>query len=111
MALFGLKTGKDDKSVIYKLKGKTFIVGDTIGLFEVKEINDKEIIMGTDDWHLNFRVSILTEPAMEGGKSGLFVFTVVVYNNFFGRFYFFFVKPFHQIIVPAMMRRGLDNLK
>jgi hypothetical protein len=111
VALFGLKTGKDDKTVIDTLKDKTFKVGDTIGLFEVMDLNDQEIIMGADDWHLNFRVSMLSENKQEIGFCDLYVSTSVVYNNFFGRVYFFFVKPFHSIIVPAMMRRSLKTMK
>ncbi|MDR3140363.1 MAG: DUF2867 domain-containing protein [Tannerellaceae bacterium] len=83
---FGLKTTKDTES------GK---------LFPIIAQNENEIIMGINDRHLNFRVSILTNNE----KSSICLTTIVHYNNVWGKVYFSFIKPFHKIIVHAMMRR------
>jgi hypothetical protein len=68
--------------------------------------NEKERIMGLADRHLTFRVSILTDLE----KSYVYVTTVVHYNNRWGKVYFLFVKPFHKIILYAMMKRLLKQL-
>jgi hypothetical protein len=68
--------------------------------------NEKERIMGLADRHLTFRVSVLTDRE----KSYVYVTTVVHYNNRWGKAYFLFVKPFHKIILYAMMKRLLKQL-
>jgi hypothetical protein len=70
-------------------------------LFPIIAQNENEIIMGVNDKHLNFRVSILTDNE----KSFISLTTIVHYNNIWGKVYFSFIKPFHKIIVRAMMRR------
>ena len=72
---------------------------DFIGFFRVLERNDREILAGEDDRHLDFRISFLYEP-----DGWLVVTTVVKFNNAFGRAYFVPVAPFHRRIVPAMLR-------
>jgi hypothetical protein len=56
------------------------------------------------DTHLNFRVSVL----IDRGKSYIYTTTLVHYNNRWGKLYFFFVKPFHRIIVRSIMKRLLN---
>jgi hypothetical protein len=55
---------------------------------------------------LTFRVSVLTDRE----KSYVYVTTVVHYNNRGGKVYFLPVKPFHKIILYAMMKRLLKKL-
>jgi hypothetical protein len=83
---FGLKTDKEIKSDKF---------------FPVIDKNEHEIIMGINDTHLNFRVSVLIDRK----KSYIFLTTVVQYNNFFGKTYFFFIKPFHRLIVYDVMKK------
>lgn len=66
--------------------------------------SDREIVAGADDWHLDFRGSIFTQK-LEGGRSRLTATTLVKFNHWFGRLYFFPVKPFHKLIVRAMLKR------
>ncbi|MDR1069409.1 MAG: DUF2867 domain-containing protein [Gracilibacteraceae bacterium] len=85
---FGLK-GKEDES-------------EAGGEFFTKiEQTENELVMGENDRHLNFRVSVLADRA----ASLVYVTTVVRYNNKMGKVYFFFVKPFHKIIVRSVMKR------
>lgn len=102
VSVFGLKTGekKSKEEVVRAFTGKE---GETIGFFKVFKLLPEELVMGEDDRHLNFRVSCLLRM-IEGGKKELVLSTTVHYNHWFGRFYFFFVKPFHRLIVPAMMK-------
>ncbi len=111
VAVFGIKTGgkfKDRKEVLNNFKGE---VGDKIGLFRVFDKTDKEIIIGENDKHLNFRVSLFLGQ-VAGDKKDLIISTAVNFNNWFGRLYFLPVKPFHKLIVPVMLRevgKELEN--
>lgn len=79
-----------------------FEIGDKVVMFHVCERNEKEIITGEEDTHLNFRTGLLWEQ-VSGDEYELFSSTLVVYNNFFGKFYFFFVKRFHKIMVKSTL--------
>lgn len=90
MKPFGLKTGELDES------GENEV-------FKPLDRTDSELLLGTDDRHLNFRGNLVTEA--EGGKLTLTIGTVVKFNNRFGRLYFLPVKPMHaHVIVPMMLR-------
>lgn len=90
MKPFGLKTGELDES------GENEV-------FKPLERTDTELLVGTDDRHLNFRGNLVTEAG--AGKLTLTIGTVVKFNNRFGRLYFFPVKPMHaHVIVPMMLR-------
>lgn len=102
-ALFGLKTGgetKNRRQLLAEFQGK---VGERLGLFEVFDATDSEMILGEDDKHLNFRVSIYIDATSDSKKT-LTISTVVVFHNWFGRLYFLPVKPFHKFIVKAMLK-------
>lgn len=77
--------------------------GDRAGIFTVFDRTDREILMGGDDTHLDFRASLLTRS--EAGDTSVVLSTVVHFNRRLGRAYFFFVRPFHRLIIPAMLRR------
>ena len=74
------------------------------GVFKVFFKNRHELIMGTNDRHLNFRVSLLVHNSPGKEIKEISISTVVKFNNRVGRFYFFFVKPIHRRIVPALLR-------
>jgi hypothetical protein len=82
---FGLKTRTETESAT---------------LFPVIDRNDHEIVMGMNDRHLNFRVSILTDKE----NSFIYVTTVVHYNNIWGKVYFLLIKPFHKIIINVLIK-------
>jgi hypothetical protein len=85
---FGLKTAKETQS-------------DKI--FPVIAQTENEIVMGINDRHLNFRVSIL----LGREKSYIYTTTLVQYNNRFGKAYFLLIKPFHKFIVRSVMKRQI----
>ncbi len=78
--------------------------GERLGVFPVLAEAPEELLLGLDDRHLDFRVSVrILEDA--GRRRGV-VSTLVRIHNALGRAYFGVVKPFHRIVVPAMMRRA-----
>ncbi|MDR2937116.1 MAG: DUF2867 domain-containing protein [Rikenellaceae bacterium] len=87
VGVFGLKAGKSD--VAFPLISQT----------------ETEIVSGLGDNHLDFRVSILKDPA----KSTISLTTVVHFNNVWGRVYFLPVKPFHKIIIKVLLRKYQEN--
>lgn len=109
---FGLKTSekaKNKQDIIANLKG---VPNEQIGLFKIFESTPNEIIMGENDKHLNFRVSLFLKSSLSNPtKKYITTTTTVVYNNWLGKLYFLPVKPFHKIIVPAILRSILTELE
>ena len=95
--LIGLKT---EAPADYK---PSIEVGGYIGFFKIIDIYDNEIIMGVDDKHLNFRVSVYDSKETE---FNIKISTLVEYNNRFGKVYMFFVKPFHRVVVKVMVKQA-----
>jgi hypothetical protein len=86
--------------------------GEEIGLFKVFSKSPNEVILGQDDKHLNFRVSLFIQNI--GGKAGektIVITTAVIFNNWFGRLYFLPVKPFHKLVVPAILKGMVRKLQ
>ena len=83
-------------------------VGESIGLFHVKERTESEILTGELDKHLDFSLSFM------GNKSEthfeIVLATTVLFKGWLGKFYFTPVKPIHRILVPAMLRRMAAQL-
>lgn len=80
--------------------------GDRISIFRVFERYKDEVILGEDDRHLDFRVSILLQPALEGRPRKLIVTTLVFYNRLLGRTYIALIAPFHRLVVRASLARA-----
>lgn len=68
-------------------------------IFPVEYEGADELIIGTDDSHLNFRICI----RQDAGR--IHMATWVHRNNALGRAYLRVVKPFHVLIVRDAMRR------
>jgi hypothetical protein len=83
--------------------------GDMAGMFQVFERSDDEILLGGDDSHLDFRVSVLV--LRSAVRSSAVLTTVVRFNNGLGRAYFFVVRPFHRLIVTSMLRNLVRRVR
>jgi hypothetical protein len=82
-------------------------------LFKVLEKTDREAVVGEDDKHLDFRVSVHLDPLPGSAPYAyaLTLSTIVLFHNRIGKLYFAVVKPFHQLIVPAMLRGIAKRLR
>ena len=79
------------------------------GIFKVQQRHANEIIIGEDDAHLNFRISVLRAGDASGkGAPTVTVSTAVETHNALGRAYMLVVKPFHRIIARTMVQRAAD---
>lgn len=79
-------------------------VGDRVGIFEIRHLSDREVVMGQDDKHLDVQVSL--HKRMQGGQAVLALGTVVHIHNPLGHAYMAVVAPFHRRIVRAMLARA-----
>jgi hypothetical protein len=110
--LFGLKTSdrlteNERHPDINDLKP-----GQQLGIFKLFALAENEVILGEDDKHLNFRVSILLQPPTDNrAETRLSITTAVKFNNLFGKLYFLPVKPFHQLIVYSAMKNIVKQLE
>ncbi len=99
---FGLVTGTKQDAPTGPLPGR-YAVADRAALFTVIDRNASEIVMGEDDKHLYFRLSMLMEKAAADTFEQLSVTTLVKFHHLGGRFYFTLIKPFHKLIVKTML--------
>lgn len=101
VAGFGLKTAKH----LATLGG-----GDgsgRVGIFRIYGKSPSEIVLGEDDKHLDFRVSVLCAGEADAdGTRQLVVSTVVHCHNRLGRSYIFLIAPFHRWVVRSSLRRA-----
>ena len=77
---------------------------DRVGIFPVVEADDSHVVLGFPDRHLDFRVVVATEPRHD--ETMITVTTLVRTHNLLGRVYLACIKPFHRLIVPAMLRQA-----
>jgi Protein of unknown function (DUF2867) len=98
----GLKSGENPEPA---LRGE-----DHIGMFPILARQQNHLMLGMNDRHLDFR--LLVDIADNGsGRQIITASTIVKTHNTLGRIYLAAVKPFHKIIVPAMMARIAKPLK
>lgn len=73
--------------------------GDRISIFRVFGRYPNEIVLGEDDTHLDFRVSVLVQPSSDECPGRVIVTTLVFYNRLLGRAYIALIAPFHRMVV------------
>jgi hypothetical protein len=95
--LFGLQTSAQLRNANAE--------GDRIDFFPILSADDDELILGEDDQHLNFRISLLLQRD-ESGSGLVSATTVVRCNNRLGRIYLTAIKPFHRAVVRSNLRRA-----
>lgn len=111
VGIFGLKTGSESET---QQKEQDFKceVGERAGLFKVFDKTSNEIVLGEDDKHLDFRVSLLVDRSkVHPDEHSLTISTTVKYHNWLGVLYFLPVRPFHKLIVPAMLKNIIVQLE
>lgn len=96
VSLFGLKTARRLSSAS----------GTRVGIFKLYASTAQEAVLGEDDRHLDFRLSLLCLPAGSEGEHRLVLSTVVHCHNLLGRNYIRLIAPFHRLIVRSSLRRA-----
>jgi hypothetical protein len=97
---FGIKTSSD---LLRTAAGRH----DHISFMRIYQTSGNEMVLGEDDRHLDFRLSILIRPAAGGFAAGdeVVTTTVVHCHNLLGRAYLWLISPFHRIIAKNLLRR------
>jgi Protein of unknown function (DUF2867) len=85
----------------FRLKREAPTGAERIGIFPVVSASPQRVVMGFDDTHLDFRVVVEVGSDKRGQK--ITATTLVRTKNRLGRLYLAAVKPFHRVIVPAML--------
>ena len=85
----------------FGLKREAPAGSERIGIFPVVSALPEQVVMGFDDAHLDFRVAVEVTP--DGSGQQVTATTFVRTRNRLGRLYLAAVKPFHRMIVPAML--------
>ena len=93
-----------DASTSYN--GARYQIGQRVGFFTVRSIESAEMIVGDDDKHLDFRISIFKSSL--NGVESVTVSSAVEIHNMLGRIYMLVIKPFHRIIVKSMVQRAVS---
>ena len=97
IAPFGLKTGTSGQS------------HSSETAFPVVSSQPNRVVLGFDDRHLDFRLVIDVE-ALDRERLSATATTYVRTHNLGGRLYLMAVRPFHRVIVPAMLASAARNL-
>ena len=101
VACFGLKTSKHLATLAIDAKAQR------VGYFKIYGTSQTEIVVGEDDTHLDFRVSVqCVKRAVPDSSRQLTVSTVVHCHNLLGRTYLAIIAPFHRMIIKASLRRA-----
>ena len=112
VGLFGFKTSKELLGEQKQINAINYEPGEQLGIFKLFDKTANEIILGEDDKHLNFRVSLSLDPtADKTGKRKLTITTMVKFNNWVGRLYFLPVKPFHKLIVRSTLKEMIQRIE
>ncbi|MGK5045222.1 DUF2867 domain-containing protein [Janthinobacterium sp. GB4P2] len=98
VARFGIKTAR-------QMEARP---GERIGIFRIYARSVDEIILGEDDSHLDFRLSVLRSK-QEGRHGCVTVASVVHCHNGVGRAYILLIRPFHKLIVQRSLARAVKG--
>ncbi|MDD3444910.1 MAG: DUF2867 domain-containing protein [Zavarzinia sp.] len=91
--------------VPFGLRTRIDSAGPHLGLFPILSETARQVVLGLDDRHLDFRVSVEVDPA-PGQRRRITVTTLVRPHNIWGRIYLRLILPFHKLIVAAMMAQA-----
>lgn len=83
-------------------------VGVRVDFFPVLDEEENEIILGEDDKHLDFRLSLLRRFRKD--RTEVIAATVVHVHNRLGRTYIGLIRPFHHLVVRRSMMRLMRRL-
>jgi hypothetical protein len=101
VAGFGLKTTKHLTSL--GAEGRAA----RVGIFKIYSTSQNEVVLGEDDKHLDFRLSVLCSGQQSsGGKRQVVLSTVVHCHNRLGRLYILLIAPFHRLVVQSTLSRA-----
>ncbi|MFZ6843414.1 DUF2867 domain-containing protein [Undibacterium sp. RuTC16W] len=105
VAGFGLKTSRQLGAAGASTSARD---GQHIQIFRIIEKSADEIVLGENDKHLDFRLSVMlhTTSTHNELQRYLTLSTVVHCHNILGHTYIRLIAPFHRAIVQSFLRRA-----
>ena len=94
VSLFGLKTAQALRADSGPARTPR------VGIFRIYETRPDEVVLGEDDTHLDFRLSV------HRSADQLTAVTVVHCHNLLGRSYIRLIAPFHRMVVRSALNRA-----
>jgi hypothetical protein len=82
---------------------------ERIDFFRIRARSDRELILGEDDRHLDFRLSLLLRARPDGSGDELVATTVVRCHNALGRVYLGLIARFHRLVVISNLSRASNK--
>ena len=82
---------------------------ERIDFFRIRARSDREVILGEDDRHLDFRLSLLLRARPDGSGDELVATTVVRCHNALGRVYLGLIARFHRLVVISNLSRASNK--
>lgn len=102
---FGLKTdNRNDKIDDFSNMIRN---GGTLGFTSVAAKSESETVLLLSDKHLDAYISVYV--SRKADIRTVIASTIVHHHNTFGRIYFFFIRPFHKIVVKRMLESTLKR--
>ncbi|QFT33223.1 hypothetical protein FIV00_22215 [Labrenzia sp. THAF82] len=80
--------------------------GDRVGFFKIYSVGQNEIILGEDDWHQDFRLSIFRSV---GEAPRVYATTCCKRHNLFGYAYLALILPFHKKIAATVLDTAIEE--
>ena len=77
--------------------------GEKCRIASVPAKNENETVLLLDDKHLDAYMSVRVETS--AGQKMVYAITLVHYKKTLGRIYFFFIRPFHGLIVRSALKK------
>ena len=78
-----------------------------IGFFPIVSEAPDRIVMGFDDWHLDFRVAV-DVLSLAADRQQVTATTLVRTHNWVGRSYLALIMPFHRAVVRTMLAQAAN---
>jgi hypothetical protein len=103
VAGFGVKTSQEVRRAAIADNA------ERIDFFRILARSDRELILGEDDRHLDFRLSVLLRHRPDGSGDELVATTVVHCHNALGRVYLALIARFHRLVVTGNLSRASNK--
>ena len=91
--------------IIKKERRDCYLVGDKIGPWPIFFLGSDELVVGRDNKHMDFRLSIMK---IHDDSPGVIVSTLCMVHNRFGQHYLSAITPFHKVGLRRLMENAID---
>ena len=105
-AFFGLRV-PDAALILRPLQKAHYDVGETIGPWPIFEYQEDELIVGRDNSHLDFRLSVM--KTQSGNCHFVTVSTICNVHNIYGKLYLGLIAPFHKWGVKQLLATAVRS--